>query len=83
MPRPRRLGGTLMRAGRGEQHRIAEPDFAAVGHFEAGDAAQQRGLAASGRAEQGEEVAILDRQAHAVERRAVALAAALAPRESF
>ena len=39
---------------------VAEADLAAVELAEAGDHAQQRGLAAARRAEQGEELAVLD-----------------------
>jgi hypothetical protein len=37
-----------------------EQDATAVGHFEAGDRAQERGLAATRRTEKGEELAGLD-----------------------
>ena len=45
----------------------ADADRALVGNHEAGDRAQQRGLAAAGAAEQRDHLAALDAEAHAVE----------------
>ena len=44
-----------------------EQDAALVGRLEAGEHAQQRGLAAAGRAEQREELALVDVERHAVD----------------
>ncbi len=52
--------------GRGEQ-RPGDPDLAGVGHEEAREQAQRRGLAAAGRAEQRHELLLLDREAHVLE----------------
>jgi hypothetical protein len=49
----------LLRAQRHDVDAI-EQDLAAVHRRQAGDAAQQGGLAAAGRAEQGDELAFLD-----------------------
>mgnify|MGYP006199955153 CR=1 FL=1 len=48
-----------------------EPDIAGGGRLEAGDHPHQRGLAAAGRAEQREELAVLDGQRQVVDRREV------------
>src|SRR6476661_9666591 len=56
-------------------HRLAgQHDAAAGGLLEAGDRAQGRGLAAAGRAKQGEKLAARDAEADAVHRRHVAVA---------
>ena len=49
-----------------------EQDATAVGHVEAGDHAQQRGLAATRRTEKGEELAGLDADADVVDRGEIA-----------
>ena len=61
-------------AGRAERA-AAREDGAAVERLEAGDAAQRRGLAAAARAQQAADLAFREREAHAVERRALAEAA--------
>ncbi len=48
---------------------IVEADLAFVRRVEAGDQAQQRGLAAARRAEEGEQFPFLDRQRHVIGRR--------------
>ena len=58
---PRSSGGTsLTRA-------VVEPDLAVVGVIEAGDQPQQRRLAAARRTEEGEQLALLDREADPVD----------------
>src|ERR1035437_4477518 len=54
------------------QHDIVHRDGAGGRAHEAGDHAQGRGLAATGRAEQGDELALLQRQRHVLHRRRVA-----------
>ena len=50
-------------------HAIAETDLARVRRVETGQEPQQRGLAAARRTEEGEHLALLDRQADVVDRR--------------
>ena len=57
MPMSRPIGGTKMPASASNTTGSAIGDAAGVGRLEAGDAAQRRGLAAAGRAEQREELA--------------------------
>ena len=59
-------GVALMRRHLGHAP-VAEPDVAGIGHEETGDHAQGRGLAAAGGPEQGQEFAVGDVQAHAID----------------
>ncbi len=60
--------GRQMEATAGDAH-AADFDAAAVERFEAGDQAQERGLAAAAGAEQGEQLALGQRQRYAVDGR--------------
>jgi hypothetical protein len=66
MPMLRLFGGTFV--PRVEDGPVAEGDVALVGGLEAGDAAQCRGLAASARAEEDEELSGLDLDVETVDR---------------
>ena len=61
------LGGQLEAAFAVEDLAVADMDGAGLRAFEAGDGAQQRGLAAAGRTEQGDHFAALQFHRHALQ----------------
>ena len=68
MPMLRLFGGTLTPRAASKTTSLAERDPPCVGRLEAGDAAQRRRLAAAARAEQDEELALLDLEVEVVDR---------------
>jgi hypothetical protein len=61
----------------------AQPDPAGAGRQQAGDHAQQRGLAAAGRADQHQELALVDGEVQRRQRRHLAVAAAIGLRHAL
>jgi hypothetical protein len=64
--------------GRGDQL-VADADFACARLDEAGDQPQRGGLAAAGRPQQADQVAVLDMQRHIIDHRDIAVSLGQAP----